>query len=298
MPNDLLAPGPGSRVTVCAMPDHDPITMIQPLPGPLLGPDDPPPVTVLNPGGSCRAILLCDHASRAIPKALGDLGGLTEEQLCRHVAYDIGAAAMTRILSERFDAVAVLSGYSRLIVDLNRALEDPTAMPVVSDDVVVPANRALDAAMQKQRVDALFTPYHEAVAGVIAEKRAAGVAPAIVSVHTFTPVMRGAVRPWHVGILWDRDPRIAVPMMERLNADGRWCVGDNQPYSGRGTMGGTVETHATPAGLPNVLIEVRQDLVATDEGAALWAGVLADALAPILADPALYRVEMHGREPV
>jgi predicted N-formylglutamate amidohydrolase len=264
-------------------------------PTPLLGPDDPPPFTVLKPDSESPVLLLCDHASRAVPKALGDLG-LTEAEMCRHIAYDIGVAELTRLLSERFGATAVLAGYSRLIIDPNRALEDPTAIPVVSDDVVIPANRALDAHEVQRRVEAIFHPYHAAIAEQVAMIRARGQVPAIVSIHSFTPVMRGVARPWHVGVLWDRDPRIPVPLMERLKADGRWCVGDNEPYTGRTTMGGTIETHATPAGLPNVLIEVRQDLVAVPEGIALWADVLGDALEPILAAPELYRIELYPRE--
>ncbi|CAO3443948.1 hypothetical protein [Azospirillum argentinense] len=262
---------------------------------PLLGPDDPPPVTVLRPESDSPVLLLCDHASRAIPKALGTLG-LDEANLCRHIAYDIGAAEVTRRLSERFGATAVLSGYSRLVIDPNRALDDPTAIPVVSDDVVIPGNRALDRAEEERRIDAIFRPYHEAVAAEVARRRERGQVPVLLSIHSFTPAMRGVARPWHVGILWDHDPRIPIPMIARLRADGRWCVGDNEPYSGRTTLGGTVESHATPAGLPNVLVEVRQDLIATPEGAELWATVLGDALEPILADPGLYEIKLFPRE--
>ncbi len=265
-------------------------------PPPLLGPDDPPPVTRLNAGSAVPVVLVCDHAGRAIPASLDRLG-LDADALERHIAWDIGAARVTRALAARFGAAAVLANYSRLVIDTNRALHDPTAIPVISDEVVIPGNRTIDAHEQDRRVDALFTPYQDAIADVIAGHRAAGRVPALVSVHSFTPVMRGFARPWHVGILWDYDPRIPVPLMERLRADGRWCVGDNQPYSGRGTLGGTVETHAIPAGLPNVLIEIRQDLIADDAGVAAWAGVLGDALAPILADPALYRVRLYPRGP-
>ncbi|AWK86618.1 N-formylglutamate amidohydrolase [Azospirillum thermophilum] len=264
-------------------------------PRPLLGPEDPPPVTILKAESPSPVLLVCDHACRAVPRGLRDLG-LTEEQLCRHIAYDIGAAELTRHLSERLGATAVLSGFSRLVIDPNRALEDPTAIPVISDDVVIPANRALDAAEQERRVEAIFRPYHAAVAGEIARRRERGQVPAIVSVHSFTPVMRGVARPWHIGVLWDRDPRIPLPLMERLRADGRWCVGDNEPYSGRNTAGGTIETHATPAGLPNVLLEVRQDLIAVPQGVELWGRVLGDALDPILADPSLYRIALYPRE--
>lgn len=279
-------------------PEHrQPVTAPAPAPriaAPLLGPDDPPPATTLNPDAGGPLLLVCDHASRAIPKALGDLG-LPEEQLCRHIAYDIGAAEVTRRLAERFGATAVLSGFSRLVIDPNRALEDPTAIPVVSDDVVIPGNRALDAGEQARRVEALFHPYHAAVAAALSAIRGRGQVPVMVSVHSFTPTMRGVARPWHIGVLWDNDPRLPVPLIEALEADGRWCVGDNQPYSGRGTLGGTVETHATPAGYPNVLLEVRQDLIATPEGADLWAQVIGDALEPLLALPSLATIHHYPR---
>ena len=265
---------------------------------PLLGEGDPPAVRVLNGDGTAPFLLVCDHASCAIPRALGTLG-LPPEQLVRHIAWDIGVAELTQLLSARFDAPAVLSGYSRLVVDPNRALEDPTLIPVVSDDVVVPGNRDLGPDEVERRLAALYRPYHDTIATMVATMHdrddAGWVAPAMVSIHSFTPVMRGAGRPWHVGVLWDRDPRIPVPLIERLRASGRWVVGDNEPYSGRNTLGGTIELHATPTGLPNVLIEVRQDLIAESAGVAEWAEVLGDALAPVLADPALYRVEHHPR---
>ncbi|MGF7172449.1 N-formylglutamate amidohydrolase [Azospirillum doebereinerae] len=284
---------------------HGPAAHERPSPGPtppraapvppLLGPDDPPAVTVLNPEARGPLLLVCDHASRAVPKALGDLG-LPEEQLCRHIAYDIGAAELTRRLAAHFAATAVLSGFSRLVVDPNRDLDDPTAIPVVSDDTVIPGNRALDAEAQARRIEAIFRPYHAAVADAVAAVRDRGQVPVMVSVHSFTPAMRGVARPWHIGVLWDHDPRVAVPLLDALRADGRWCVGDNEPYSGRDTTGGTVETHATPAGYPNVLLEVRQDLIATPDGVALWAGVLADTLGPILSLPSLTAARHYPRD--
>ncbi len=259
----------------------------------LLGPAEPPAVRVLNGDGSAPFLLVCDHASCAIPQALGALG-LPPEEMVRHIAWDIGVAELTQILSSRFDAPAVLSGYSRLVIDPNRALGDPTVIPAVSDGVVVPGNRGLDVADVQRRVDALYRPYHDTIASMLTglDKREA---PAIISIHSFTPVMRGVARPWHVGVLWDQDPRIPVPLIDNLRVDGRWVIGDNEPYSGRNTLGGTIEAHATPAGLPNVLIEVRQDLIEDSAGVAQWAALLGDALAPILARASLYRVEHHPR---
>lgn len=153
---------------------------------PLLGPGDPPPVTVLNREGRAPVLLLCDHASNAMPASLGTLG-LDDAALSRHIAYDIGAADVTRALVERWDAAAVLSGYSRLIIDLNRDLDDPTSIPVISDGVVVPGNRALDPAEAAQRVDGLFWPYHSTAAAEIDRLRGRGQVPAVVSIHSFTP---------------------------------------------------------------------------------------------------------------
>uniref|UniRef100_UPI001A973596 N-formylglutamate amidohydrolase n=1 Tax=Arenibaculum pallidiluteum TaxID=2812559 RepID=UPI001A973596 len=234
-------------------------------------------------------LLLADHAGRAVPRALGRLG-VAEPEFERHIAWDIGTAGLTRLLARRFDAPALLGVYSRLVVDLNRALDDPTLMPEISDGTVVPANRALDAAAREARLEAIYRPYHGMVEHLLDGFAGRGVVPAVVSVHSFTPVMRGLARPWHAGVLWDRDPRMAVPLIAGLRADPALVVGDNEPYTGRGAHG-TIDRHAVARGLPHVLVEIRQDLIATPEGEAEWAARLADALKPILADPALYRVE-------
>lgn len=257
---------------------------------PLIGPGDPPVASVVNAGGQARTLILCDHAGRAVPRSLDRLG-LHDEAFDRHIAYDIGAAEVARRLAQALDAPLVLSHYSRLTIDLNRGLADPTLVPEISDGMVIPANRGIDAPETARRIEALFQPYHRTVAGVIARMRARGIDPAIVSIHSFTPVMHAFARPWHVGVLWDRDPRIPVPLMARLAHDPALRVGNNQPYSGRNTLGGSIETHATPAGLPNALIEVRQDLIETEAGAVAWADRLAAALGPILDDDDLYRVE-------
>lgn len=256
----------------------------------LLGPGDPPPVSTHNAGGRAPVLLLCDHAGRAVPGRLGRLG-VAEPEFDRHIAWDIGTAGMGRILADRFDAPALLGVYSRLVVDLNRHLDDPTLMPEISDGTVVPANRDLGPAAREARLAELYRPYHEAVERRLDAFQAEGRVPAVVSVHSFTPVMRGIERPWHVGVLWDRDPRMALPLIEGLRAsDPGMVVGDNEPYTGRGTRG-TVDRHPARRGFPHVLVEVRQDLVATPDGEAEWAGRLGDVLARILADPDLYRVE-------
>ena len=254
----------------------------------LLAPNEPSPVELSNEGAGAPVVLVCDHASARIPDALGTLG-LDEGDLARHIAIDIGAAALTRILARSFDASAVLAGYSRLVVDCNREPEDHTSIREISEGVIIPGNRRLAPGDRDARIREIFEPYHAAVAARIAAVEAQGEVPLLVAVHSFTPRFRGVVRPWHVGILSGRDRRIAERLIAALSADGSLVVGDNQPYSGLHFAGYTMDTHATRRGLPSIMIEVRQDVIADDEGVARWAGILERALTPILAEPSLYR---------
>jgi predicted N-formylglutamate amidohydrolase len=259
---------------------------------PLLAPDEPPPVELFNGTGRAAVLLVCDHASPRVPRVLGQLG-LPPSAFGRHIAWDIGAADVARRLATALDAPLVLSGYSRLVIDLNRRLDDPTSIPAVSDGTAVPANRGITPDEARARATALFDPYHQAVVEVVGSFAARQVVPAIVSIHSCTPVFKGFERPWHIGILWNRDPRLAVPLIERLGAMGDIAVGDNQPYSARDGHGHTVAEHAERGGLPHVLLEVRQDFIDTHQGAARWADVLHHALAPLLAEPALHRVKVY-----
>ncbi len=276
--------------------------------GALLAPDEPRPFALANEaalkGMGAPLLLVCDHASAFIPRALDSLG-LDEAQRARHIAFDIGIAEVTRRLAERLDAPAVLSHFSRLIVDPNRPEDDPTLMPQISDGVIVPANRALTPAEREARLASFYRPYHAAVARAVEARQRVLMrhgpgdkvcAPAIVSMHSFTPVMKGIERPWQVGILWNRDARLPRPMIERLRARGL-TVGDNEPYSGRDGHGHTLHHHAEPRGLPHVLIELRQDLIDTQHGAADWAALLAEVLGEVLAgclaDPDVFAAEQH-----
>jgi predicted N-formylglutamate amidohydrolase len=252
----------------------------------LLGPGDPPPFEIRNAGGRAEALLICDHAAAAVPAALDGLG-LQPGQRARHIAWDIGVAEVTRRLAERLDAPAILSGYSRLVIDCNRQLDDPTSIAQESDGVNVPGNRGLDAAARRLRADACFWPYHRAIAGMIESAKAAGRQPVLISLHSFTPVMQGFERPWQVGILYNRDGRVAERLLRALRRDPLLTVGDNEPYSGRNGHGYGVRVHGEQAGLPHGLIELRQDLIDTHHGAEAWAGRLAPILAEIIADPAL-----------
>ncbi len=256
--------------------------------GNLLLPGDPPPFEVINPEGRARLVLFSDHAGRAIPQRLGTLG-LRQDQLDQHIGWDIGIGALARKLSAALDAPAVLAGYSRLVIDCNRRLDDPTSIAQESDRILVPGNRGLSAEDRKVRADAIFAPYHAAITDVIARKRAAGPDPAILSLHSFTPQMNGFARPWHAGILWNRDPRLPVPLMARLMREEGVVVGDNEPYSGKDEHGYSTIFHAESQGLPHALIEMRQDLIGGDAGVARWADVLVRVLRDVLADERVYQ---------
>lgn len=258
--------------------------------GSLLGPDDPPAVSIVDADAAAPVIVVCDHASNAIPASLDRLG-LSERDLATHIAHDIGAARVARQLSRLLDAPAVMSGYSRLVIDCNRRLDHESSIVTHSDGIAIPGNRDLDAKEVSRRTAEIFWPYQRRIGDGITGFAQRGIKPAIISIHSFTAMFGGVPRPWHVGVLWDRDPRIAVPLIEALRATRRLEVGDNQPYSGRQHFGYSIETHATETGLPNALIEIREDMVDDEAGAGLMADLLARALEPILADPALYRSE-------
>ena len=267
--------------TAAASPDNVP---------PLLFPDEPPPFERIA-GGNPSVLFACDHASARIPRALGTLG-LEERDRRHHIAWDIGAAEVARLLAARFDAPCVLARYSRLAIDLNRAPHDPTLIPAISDRTIIPGNRDLAANDIQRRIDALFRPYHQVLGEAMGELCRQTPAPALIAVHSFTPVFKDEQRPWHFGVLWDgRDGRIAEPLLKNLQAQPDLCVGDNEPYSGLDRYAFTVDHHARRHGFPHVGIETRQDLIEDKAGAARFAAILGDALAPILSDPALCIVQ-------
>jgi len=222
-------------------------------------------------------VLLCDHASNRLPAGYGSLG-LPPSELERHIGYDIGAAALTRGLAERLGVPAVLSCFSRLLIDPNRGLDDPTLIMRLSDGSVVPGNARLDAAERQARIDRYYRPHDEAIDRVLRRALASGHVPAVLSVHSFTPIWRGRPRPWHAGILWDSDPRLARPLIDGLAAGGDLVVGDNEPYHGA-LKGDTLYRHATRRGLAHALIEVRQDLIADSAGVHEWVDRIATVLA-------------------
>ncbi|MFV3129993.1 N-formylglutamate amidohydrolase [Niveispirillum sp. KHB5.9] len=248
----------------------------------LLTEADPVPVRILNPDSTSRLLLVCDHAGRAVPAGLHGLG-VSPTELDRHIGWDIGAAAVTEELVRLLDARAVLSVYSRLVVDCNRWPDSPTLMPPVSDGTPVPANQDLSETARALRMEALYKPYHDAITTQRAAIRTRGQMPVLVSIHSFTPQMNGFRRPWQVGVLWNRDGRMALPMLEALRAEGDLTVGDNEPYSARTGTDFTIIHHGEEAGLPVLMLEIRQDLIADAAGAQEWATRLARLLPPILA---------------
>jgi predicted N-formylglutamate amidohydrolase len=254
----------------------------------LLRTDESPAVERCHPGGKAPVVLTCDHASRRIPAALGQLG-LADAVIAQHIGWDIGAAAVTRRLAEMLDCPALLAGYSRLAIDCNRRLDDPSSIATESDGIAIPGNARLDNAAIELRRRSLYAPYHTAIDDEIARIERSGAVPAVISIHSFTPHMKGFARPWHIGVLWDEDGRIALPLLAALRGElDPTLVGDNLPYSAREPVGYTQRCHAFERGRPHVAIELRQDLVADEAGAAVWAERLERLLQPILATPGLH----------
>jgi predicted N-formylglutamate amidohydrolase len=255
-----------------------------PRPSPPVAADDP--VERIEGGGLEAGVLFfCDHASNALPEVYGTLG-LTKKQLDRHIAYDIGAAWVTRNLATLFDAPAILSRFSRLLIDPNRGADDPTLVMRISDGDIIPGNARIGAGEIEYRLARFWRPYRAAIATTIEAMLNKGPPPAVISIHTFTPSWKARPRQWEVGILWDSDPRFAKPLIAALVKDGL-CVGDNEPYDGA-LKGDTLDEEVTRLGLAGLLVEIRQDLVATEEKAAAFAGRLARVLRPVLACSSLH----------
>ena len=272
-----LSVGPQVRMT-----SHPPAASST---GPLAG-DDFEPIERIAGAPGADVLLLCDHASNALPEAYGSLG-LPPGEFTRHIAYDIGAASITRRLADKLEAPAILSRFSRLLIDPNRGADDPTLVMRLSDGRIVPGNARIgDAEIAHRRVS-YWLLYRRAIGDTIDAMLARGIVPAIVSVHTFTERWKGEPRPWEVGILWDSDARFAHPLIAALAAAG-FTVGDNEPYDGA-LEGDTLDEEVTRRGLAGLLIEKRQDLVATETAAKAFADRLADILRPILAQPELHR---------
>lgn len=261
------------------------------LPARLLQPGEPAAYRIENPKGSAPVLIVCDHASNRVPKVLNDVG-LSKADLEKHIAWDPGTENIGRYMSEKLDATAFFASYSRIVVDVNRGERSPECMREVSDHIHVPGNKNLSAAEKRQRLDEIFWPYHRALSTQIKGYLKKGIVPVIVSLHSFTPEMDGFKRPWHIGVLWNKEETIAMRLVENLRAQNPgMVVGENEPYTLKqaNLSKNTIKTHAEDTGLPYVIVEFRQDLVATKRDAQKWGRIFLEALAPILMDEGIYR---------
>ena len=235
----------------------------------LLADDEPPPFSVEREHGASRFVLICDHAGRRIPRALGTLG-LDDAERSRHIAWDIGALGVARRVSARLDAVLIAQTYSRLVIDCNRPLDAPTSIARRSEETDIPGNRDVAPADAAMRAREIFAPYHARIAAELDRRRALGLPVVLVSMHSFTPVYAGVARPWQVGLLYHRDARLAHALIARIRAERRWTVGDNEPYSVSDGTDYAIPVHGERRGLVHAEIEIRQDLIESEAGQAEW----------------------------
>lgn len=237
---------------------------------------------IINADGAAPLVFICDHASNRVPAAIGDLG-IAATEMSRHIAWDIGAAAVTAILCESFDAPAVLAAASRLVIDCNRDWGDPGLIPEVSDGTPIPANRGLSEAARRQRWEAYHQPYHAAIERIVDTRLARGQRPTIVAIHSMTPAMKGVVRPWQIAMCAhterDLNDRVLADLRRRTDI----VVGDNEPYNLDPREDYSVPRHAMQRGLPHLQVEFRQDEIDTAAGQARWAAIFAEAIAAAMA---------------
>lgn len=243
----------------------------------LLAADEPPPFSIECADGRSPFLIVCDHAGRRIPRALGTLG-LDDAELSRHIAWDIGARDTGAELARRLDAPMIAQTYSRLVIDCNRPLTSPTSITPLSERTRIPGNQNLTARARAARANEIFAPYHARIEAEIDARAARGQPTILVSMHSFTPVFKDFVRPWHIGMLYNRDPRLAHALLDLIRADGRFVVGDNEPYSLSDGTDYSVPVHGERRGLPHIEIEVRQDLIESAAGQREWAAHLAQWL--------------------
>jgi predicted N-formylglutamate amidohydrolase len=243
-------------------------------------PDWPPAVEILNDTGRSPFVLICEHASNYIPAQYGTLG-LDEQELVRHIAWDIGAANVTRALSNRLDAAAFLGGYSRLLIDLNRPLHVADSIPLRSEATDIPGNHSLSAAERERRAQLMFHPFQDSLRAHIDRRAADGRRNILIAVHSFTPVYLGQTRSWHAGVLFDKAEALGQSLITQLSRDPLLNVGANVPYSVSAEADYALVVHGDLLGNPAVLIEIRNDLISDADGVAEWTDRLATALSAI-----------------
>jgi predicted N-formylglutamate amidohydrolase len=237
-------------------------------------------------------ILLGDHATNRLPDDYDSLG-LGPAAFKRHIAYDIGIEPLTRALARRLGVPAVISCFSRLLIDPNRGEDDPTLIMKISDGAIIPGNHPLSREEGNRRIALYHRPYHQAIAGMIGDVAAqTGQAPLVISLHSFTPFWKGVARPWHAGVLWDADPRAPIRLLDALATMPDIVVGDNEPYDGA-LKGDTMYRHCMKSGIAHLLLEVRQDLIDEQAGVDAWCDRLAPIFAALNADPALHKYQVY-----
>ncbi|WP_157928915.1 N-formylglutamate amidohydrolase [Pararhizobium haloflavum] len=245
--------------------------------GTLLQEGDPDPTEILYREAQSDFFLICEHAGRMIPGALGDMG-LGEDDRRRHIAWDIGARQLAVALSQRLGCPLYMQRYSRLVCDCNRRPDVPSFTPERSEDTIVPANVDLTAAQRQKRADEIFWPFHNAVSQALGRRKSAGRKTNLVTIHTFTPVFQGRTRPWEIGVLFNRDRRFAPAIAEWLKANSDHIIGINEPYAVSDESDYAIPVHGENNGLPCVEFEIRNDLLSSDGSVAYWSELLERAL--------------------
>ena len=246
----------------------------------LLAPDEPAACWMERMAGRSPFLLICDHAGQLIPRQLESLGVPASERE-RHIAWDIGAAAVALQLAELLDATVILQRYSRLVIDCNRPLTSPQSIVTLSEDTPIPGNEGLTADDRLLRQTEIFAPYHACIASELDRRRDGGQSTLLLAMHSFTPVYMRERRPWHAGVLYNRDARLALALRDALAAEPGMVVGDNQPYAVSDATDYAIPEYGERRGLPHVEIEIRQDLIADESGAQRWAALLARLLPPL-----------------
>lgn len=236
-------------------------------------------------------VLIADHAMNTVPVQYNQLG-LPESAFSRHIAFDIGIEGLTRSLSKKLGVPAVMSRFSRLLIDPNRGEDDPTLIMKISDGAIIPGNHPISDEEWNRRIETYHRPYHNAVDRVLSQaKLATGKAPLVFSLHSYTPFWKQTPRPWHAAVLWDTDYRAVHPLLDALRLPGDILVGDNEPYDGA-LKGDCMYQHCMSKGLAHALLEVRQDLIADEAGITSWSDRLAPIFAAMNSDPALHEYQL------
>jgi predicted N-formylglutamate amidohydrolase len=243
----------------------------------VLSPDEPPTFQIVREQGRSAYFFTCDHGGNLLPRALGTLG-LSPLELQRHIAWDIGAAALARQLAEALDAFLIVQTYSRLAIDCNRPLHSPSSITPLSELTPIPGNQQVGPMDADARRREIFQPYHDRIGAELDARNALGRPTILVAVHSFTPEFKGESRPWHVGVLYNRDSRLARILLELCREESGLVVGDNQPYSVNDESDYAIPIYGERRAIPHVELEIRQDLLADESGQTAWAQRLVRAL--------------------